>query len=101
MLQENKRIYAIMVCFIGGVKMAMEGIIFDEYLNVIIFQQFIYERCMVILFNFIAICTLFSIVRDEVGERRRSEKNLSAIQDNNTNSALQISNTAISGESSK
>lgn len=75
MLQENKRIYAIMVCFIGGVKQAVEAIVFDEYKNTILYREFFYERCGVIAFNIMAIFALLSIVRTEVSELARIKKN--------------------------
>jgi hypothetical protein len=66
MLKENKRIYAIIVCFIGGTKMAIEGILFDEYIKVFVDVPFYYERILIIIFNILGICLLYGMVKDEI-----------------------------------
>ena len=68
MLEKNKRIYAIMVCLIGGCKMAIEGLIFDIYVYNLTKFEFFYERCMLIILYIIAIFALLPIVRDEMTE---------------------------------
>jgi hypothetical protein len=33
MLKENKRIFALLLCFIGTIKLGLEGLIFDELVD--------------------------------------------------------------------
>ena len=73
MLRDNKRIYALLICFIGGIKLGLEGLLFDELIKKIIMGEFIYERCISIIFNMFAISILFNIVKDELLEIFRSK----------------------------
>ena len=42
MLYENKHIYAIMLCFIVGIKRCLEGLIFDDYVKELASIEFLY-----------------------------------------------------------
>ena len=33
MLRENRRIYALLLCFITGIKLCIEGLLFEEYIG--------------------------------------------------------------------
>jgi hypothetical protein len=68
MLRENKRIYALLILFIGGIKFFLEAIIFDEHIANITNMNFFTERVIVSIFNIFAICSLITIFRDEIKE---------------------------------
>jgi hypothetical protein len=77
MLKENRRIYALLLCFITGVKLCIEGLIFEEYIGRMHQYMeigFIYERAIVIFFYLLAVCFLVTIVRDEKSEIIRGKK---------------------------
>ena len=42
MLKENKKIFGLLICFIGGIKLGFLGLIFDDLVNNLIVSQFIY-----------------------------------------------------------
>ena len=71
MLRENKRIYALLIFFIGGVKLFLEAIIFDEHIINVTKMNFFTERVLVSIFNILAICSLITIFRDEIKEIKR------------------------------
>ena len=68
MLRENKRIYALLICFTGGIKIGMQGLFITEIIKKIFELSFIYQRFFAIIFNLIGISSLIIIVRDELGE---------------------------------
>jgi hypothetical protein len=72
-LRDNKRIFALLLCFIGGIKLGLEGVLFDDLIKKIIMGEFIYERCISIIFNMFAISILFTIVKDELIEIFRNQ----------------------------
>ena len=71
MLRENKRIYALLMLFIGGIKFFMEAIIFDERISEITRMNFYTERVIASIFDILAICSLITIFRDEIKEIKR------------------------------
>ena len=71
MLKENIRIYALTFCTIGAFKYALEGLFFDQHVNSIMKLDFFYERMIVIIFNLLAITSIITLFRDEVGEIHR------------------------------
>jgi len=68
MLRDNKRIFALLICFIGGIKLGLEGLLFDQVIRDLIMNEFIYERCISIIFLMITISLLFTIVKEELME---------------------------------
>mmetsp|Transcript_8226 Transcript_8226/g.13767 ORF Transcript_8226/g.13767 Transcript_8226/m.13767 type:complete len:424 (-) Transcript_8226:38-1309(-) len=68
MLKENKRIFALLVCFIGGVKLGLQGLIFDQYISTLVDQNFLVQRLQAILCLSIALFSMIPMVKDEVGE---------------------------------
>ena len=68
MLQKNQRIYAILICFIGGTKYFIDSAFFDGHLLFIQKMDFLWERVLIIGFNTVALFSLYTIVRDEIGE---------------------------------
>ena len=77
MLRENKRIYALLLCFITGIKLGIEGLVFEEYIGRLQHHYeipFVLERAIVIFFNCVAVCFLVTIVRDEKSEVVRGKR---------------------------
>lgn len=77
MLRENKRIYALLVCFITGIRYAFEGLFFEEYIGRMYYHfspSFYLTRFFVIIFYCVAVLTLVSIVREETSEALRGKK---------------------------
>jgi hypothetical protein len=68
MLKENKRIYALLILFIGGIKLFLEAIIFDDHIQNIELMNFYTERVIVSILNILAICSLITIFREEMSE---------------------------------
>lgn len=68
MLQKNQRIYALLICFIGGCKYIIDAMVFDDHISSLSQMDFFEERLLIITFNFMAIACLITIVREEVGE---------------------------------
>lgn len=74
MLRDNKRIFALLICFIGGIKLGLEGLLFDQIIRNLIMNEFIYERCISIIFLMVSVSILFHIVKDELMEIFRAHK---------------------------
>ena len=73
MLRDNKRIFALLICFIGGIKLGLEGLLFDAIIRDLIMNEFIYERCISIIFLMVSVSILFTIVKDELMEVFRAQ----------------------------
>ena len=68
MLQKNQRIYAILFCLMAAIKLTIQGLIFDNYIDHIILGSFFYNRGCSILFGLLATLALIPIVKDEMSE---------------------------------
>ena len=73
MLRENKRIYALLICFTGGIKLGMQGLFFNDIISWILSLQFVYQRFFAIILNLLSISSLIVIVRDELSEIFRQQ----------------------------
>ena len=69
MLQKNIKIYAILLCLLGGVKLIIQGIIFDSFISRIILSDFIYNRGVVIFSGLASIVVLIPIIKIEYGNK--------------------------------
>ena len=80
MLGENKRIYALLICFAGGIKQGISGLFMNQFITVIIKSEFVYSRCFAIILNLMSISALITIARDEVIEIDRAKHNNAALK---------------------
>ena len=87
MLRENKMIFGLMVCFIGGLKLGMQGLFFDEYVSTIIQSEFVVPKSFCIFLGLFAIFSLISIVKDEV------EQVFGKVNMNESKSEINVSQT--------
>lgn len=74
LLQKNQRIYAILFCLMGAIKLTIQGLIFDNYIDHIILGSFFYNRGCSILFGILASLALIPIVKDEMSEITQNTK---------------------------
>ena len=58
----------MLFCFLGACKYVSDAMVFDDHLIALPEIDFFYERMLVISSNLLAICSLITIVREEVGE---------------------------------
>jgi hypothetical protein len=59
MLKENKRIYGMLVCFLGGIKLGFQGLAFDDFSHYIVKElPFFVHRLVIILALSVAIFSL-------------------------------------------
>lgn len=69
MLRENKKILALMLGMMGGIKMLVCGSITDDlFYGILNHTDFHNRRMITILFDALSIFMLVAIVRDEIGE---------------------------------
>ena len=73
LLRENKKIFGILLCFIGWIKLTLQGLFFDVYLSKIVLAEFIYERLIAIFFHILAAVSLIAIVKEEMSEIFRAQ----------------------------
>ena len=67
MLRNNQNIYGILICLLGAIKLALQGLFFDN-LSFIMLQKFSTNRLIVILMGVLSVIFLVPIVIEEVGE---------------------------------
>ena len=58
----------------GAIKLSIQGLIFDNYIDHIILGSFFYNRGCAILFGFLAIIALIPSVKDEMSELRQNQQ---------------------------
>ena len=64
-LKEGKRIFALLLCFIGGIKLALEGIFIVTLATKSSKWEFLYQRLLDFILITLAIIGLFPMIRDE------------------------------------
>lgn len=98
MLRENKRIYALLICFTGGIKLGIQGLFINEVISWVDSKQFIYQRFFAIILNLMGISALIIIVRDELGEIFRQQlvnpKQVSTYGVKSSNTAITVSDSS-------
>ena len=56
------------MCTVGAIKYMIYGVILDDYVSYIKLLKFFYERILTMMFNLIAIGSMFMLSKDELGE---------------------------------
>lgn len=68
MMKANVRIYAMLFSLMVAIKLTIQGIVFDNYLNKIIINDFTSLRFLVIIISILALCAMVPLFVDEMGE---------------------------------
>lgn len=67
-MKTNVRIYALLFTLMVSIKLTIQGLIFDNYLNQVIINDFIHLRFVAITISIISIIALIPLFNNEILE---------------------------------
>ena len=85
MLRHNQRIYANLFCIMGAIKLVIQAIVFDSFMDEVVGKDFYQNRIAAIMACLLGLLMLIPIVRDEMSEliqKARNTNMMSSMQDN-------------------
>lgn len=79
-MKANVRIYALLFSLMVSIKLTIQGLVFDNYLNQVIVNDFIQLRFLVIVISIFALAALVPLFVDEMAEIISNVRNKRQLQ---------------------